>query len=149
MDTVVKASDEVVEDVAEEVADLTVTATTDPHGGNIDVIYSTDQVEKALEVKDIPSSPTRMPSVVDTIPDDIKDLTIRNLDTNEEYVIGDDKCSYRLRSKYSLFLHLYSKVRMIRTLNSTHLSYEVEVTVTATAAGMVLRRYQLLPQRLH
>lgn len=90
MDTVVKASDEVVEDVAEEVADLTVTATTDPHGGNIDVIYSTDQVEKALEVKDIPSSPTRMPSVVDTIPDDIKDLTIRNLDTNEEYVIGEN-----------------------------------------------------------
>ena len=31
----------------------------------------------------------RTTSILDTVPDDVKELTIRNLDTNEEYVIGN------------------------------------------------------------
>ena len=31
----------------------------------------------------------RTTSILDTVPEDVKELTIRNLDTNEEYVIGN------------------------------------------------------------
>ena len=121
MDTAVAASD----GVAEEVVDLTVTVTSAPH---VDVIENTEQTDETSGDNDAPSIPARMPSIVDTIPDDIKDLTIRNLDTNEEYVIGNDSKIFShvvvtaVEAIIREFLRLYLKARTIRILNSTHLS---------------------------
>jgi len=66
-----------------------VTAEEEKEGEEVEVDLSS-QPQPQQPFSEVEESPSPAPHV-DKAPDDIRQLTIRNLDTNEEYVIGTQK----------------------------------------------------------
>ena len=60
----------------------------------------------------------RLQSVEDTLPDDIKQLTIRNLDTNQEYIIGSSYSVYNIL--VYVYVYIFACVLVFRDCNNSN-----------------------------